>query len=112
MGLGLVRNERVGDSLGERHERADDLLQEIWLGVFRALPKLNDAAAFRAWLFRIARAQACREFRQVRMDSLDAYEESQIEEATAEGESTVDVEAVQQQLAGLSPTPPTARVHP
>jgi len=43
----------VSKMLHERHERAEDLLQEIWLNVYRALPRLNDAAAFRAWLFRI-----------------------------------------------------------
>jgi len=89
--------------LGDRQSHADDVLQEIWTSVFRALPKLNEGAAFRAWLFRITRARVCREFRQARMDSIDAFEESQIEVATAEVESAVDVEAVQQQLAGLSP---------
>jgi RNA polymerase sigma-70 factor (ECF subfamily) len=33
----------------------DDLLQEIWLDVFRGLPRLSDVAAFPAWLYRIAR---------------------------------------------------------
>ena len=53
----------VSRMLGTEHERADDLLQEIWVSVFRALPRLNDAAAFRSWLFRIARDRVCREFR-------------------------------------------------
>src|SRR4030095_2956864 len=57
----------VSKMLGHHHQSADDLLQEIWVSVFRALPKLNDAAAFRAWLFRITRARICREFRRKRI---------------------------------------------
>ena len=58
----------VARMLHERHENADDLLQEIWLSVYHALPRLNDAAAFRAWLFRIARDRVCREFRRARIN--------------------------------------------
>lgn len=39
-------------------ERADDLLQDVWLDVFRHLPRLNDPQAFRAWVYRIARDRA------------------------------------------------------
>ena len=42
---------------------ADDALQDVWLSVFRAVPRLADAGAFRAWVYRIARARAAREFR-------------------------------------------------
>jgi RNA polymerase sigma-70 factor (ECF subfamily) len=41
-----------------RHaDRADDLLQEVWLDVFRQLPRLNDAGAFTAWIYQIARGK-------------------------------------------------------
>jgi RNA polymerase sigma-70 factor, ECF subfamily len=93
----------VTKMLGDRHDQTDDVLQEIWTSVFRALPKLNDGAAFRAWLFQIARTRVCREFREARMDSLDRFDKSQMEEVATELESPVDREAVQQQLAGLSP---------
>ena len=53
----------VSRMLGTQHERADDVLQEIWVAVFRALPRLNEVAAFRSWLFRIARDRVCQEFR-------------------------------------------------
>jgi RNA polymerase sigma-70 factor, ECF subfamily len=36
----------------------DDLVQEIWLAVFRGLPRLGAVEAFRTWLYRIARDQA------------------------------------------------------
>src|SRR5215472_4341227 len=42
---------------------AEDALQDVWLSVFRALPRLVDVGAFRAWLYRIARDRALREFR-------------------------------------------------
>ncbi|MEX2171124.1 MAG: sigma-70 family RNA polymerase sigma factor [Pirellulales bacterium] len=41
----------------------DDLLQEVWLDVHRGLPKLKELAAFRAWLYRIARDRAVRYLR-------------------------------------------------
>ncbi len=41
-----------------RPDRADDLLQDVWLDVFRHLPRLADPQAFRAWVYRIARDRA------------------------------------------------------
>ena len=41
----------------------DDVLQDIWLDAFRAIPRLTDAGAFRGWLYRIARDRAARQFR-------------------------------------------------
>ena len=35
-------------------ESVDDLLQDVWLDVYRSLPKLSDPAAFPAWAYRIA----------------------------------------------------------
>jgi RNA polymerase sigma-70 factor (ECF subfamily) len=42
---------------------ADDLAQEVWLDVFRDLPRLTDAGAFVPWLYRIARNRALRSLR-------------------------------------------------
>jgi RNA polymerase sigma-70 factor (ECF subfamily) len=39
-------------------DRAEDLLQDVWLDAFRGLPRLADAQAFRAWIYRIARDRA------------------------------------------------------
>jgi RNA polymerase sigma-70 factor (ECF subfamily) len=52
----------LGKVLG-RAAAADDLLQEVWLAVFRGLGQLNAPAAFAAWLYRIARDRACRHLR-------------------------------------------------
>ena len=46
---------------------SDDVLQEVWLDVFRAIARLIDADAFRAWLYQIARARALKEFRKRRL---------------------------------------------
>ncbi len=92
----------VAKMLGARHEHADDLLQEIWVGVFRALPKLKDAVAFRAWLFRIARDRVCREFRRTRVE-FHLLDEGQINEiADDEPNESIDTEAVHHQLDQLS----------
>lgn len=48
----------VGDA-----DRADDVLQETWIDAVRQLPKLQDAGAFAAWLYRIARGKADLHFR-------------------------------------------------
>jgi RNA polymerase sigma-70 factor (ECF subfamily) len=33
----------------------EDVLQEVWLDVYRALPRLAQVAAFPAWIYRIVR---------------------------------------------------------
>ncbi|HTD67331.1 MAG TPA: sigma-70 family RNA polymerase sigma factor [Candidatus Limnocylindria bacterium] len=93
----------VSKMLHDRHENAEDLLQEIWLSIFRALPKLNDTAAFRAWLFRIARDRVCREFRRHRIE-FRSFDGQQVEHVAVDDElnEAVDREAVRQQLDQLS----------
>jgi RNA polymerase sigma-70 factor, ECF subfamily len=39
-------------------DQAEDLLQETWEGALRSLGSLRDAAAFPAWIYRIARDRA------------------------------------------------------
>jgi RNA polymerase sigma-70 factor (ECF subfamily) len=94
----------VAKMLGERHEKADDLLQEIWVGVFRSLPKLHDAGAFRAWLFRIARDRVCREFRRARIEFC-ALNETVLENfpGADDATDTFDPEAMHRHLDRLSP---------
>ena len=45
---------------GRDAHSADDALQDVWLDVFRSLARLEDAGAFTAWLYRIARDRAYR----------------------------------------------------
>lgn len=59
--------------IGGAETSVDDLLQDVWLDVFRSLVKLNDPAAFPAWVYRIARDRAFREFRRTeRLTLLEA----------------------------------------
>lgn len=51
--------------LGDLHT-AEDVLQNTWLDAFKSLGRLNDAGAFPAWLYRIARDRAYRELRKRR----------------------------------------------
>jgi RNA polymerase sigma-70 factor (ECF subfamily) len=44
-------------------DRADDLLQDVWIDVFRQLPRLQEAGAFTTWVYKIARGKATLELR-------------------------------------------------
>jgi RNA polymerase sigma-70 factor (ECF subfamily) len=69
----------IGDA-----EPANDLLQEIWIEVFRRLAGLEATAAFRVWLYRIAHHRAVKYLRRKGIESR-AREElatSTIEEST------------------------------
>ena len=36
-------------------DRSDDLVQDVWLAVWRQLPRLREVESFRPWVYRIAR---------------------------------------------------------
>jgi RNA polymerase sigma-70 factor (ECF subfamily) len=48
-------------------EAADDVLQEVWLDVYRGVVRLRRPDAFRAWIYRIARDRAFRALRRARV---------------------------------------------
>jgi RNA polymerase sigma-70 factor, ECF subfamily len=58
--VGTLRVPYSRDGIGSApaNDRADDVLQDVWLDVFRHLPRLADPQAFRAWVYRIARDRA------------------------------------------------------
>ena len=45
-------------------DNTDDMLQDIWLTVFRKIHRLKDARSFPVWLYRIARNKVYGRFRQ------------------------------------------------
>jgi RNA polymerase sigma-70 factor (ECF subfamily) len=63
----------------------EDQLQEVWLDVFRHLPRLADPQALRAWLYRIARDRAFGRLRKSRRE--EPLDDSQaIDPAAANGD--------------------------
>jgi RNA polymerase sigma-70 factor (ECF subfamily) len=81
-----------------------DLTQEIWLAIFRALPKLLDAGKFRPWAFRIARDRIYREFRRRRLPLQPLHETTLDELPQAEDTHAVaEVEELHQCLGAISP---------
>jgi RNA polymerase sigma-70 factor, ECF subfamily len=60
------------------------LLQEVWLSVHRQLPKLCEAAAFRTWLYRLARDRALVELRRKRIPFAALTEELVVSEEEPE----------------------------
>ena len=89
--LAYFIGKMLGGSQGAlRADRVDDLLQDVWLEVLRGLPRLKDASAFPAWVYRIARDRVYREMRGPgAMQAIDEAEEPVIEVA---GEAEFDAE--------------------
>ena len=74
--------------IGDDHT-ADDLLQEVWLDVYRGVARLADPGAFPAWLYRIARHRALSELRKKRLplsslDGIDPAEEEEDDDFSAD----------------------------
>jgi RNA polymerase sigma-70 factor (ECF subfamily) len=53
----------------------DDLLQDVWIDVFANVARLNDPAAFAAWVYRIARDKAYRLLRARRVPLIELDDE-------------------------------------
>jgi RNA polymerase sigma-70 factor, ECF subfamily len=71
---------------------ADDVLQDVWLDVFRSFARLNAAGAFRAWLYRIAHGRAVKVFRKRRLP-LEPLHEEVIDDATQDADTFQSEEA-------------------
>jgi RNA polymerase sigma-70 factor (ECF subfamily) len=85
-----------------KHDAAEDAMQDVWLDVHRALPRLRRPEAFCAWLYRIARDRAFRTLRRTRpehpfVDAADVAVESD-----EEGFSAEDAERIHTALDTLS----------
>jgi len=82
---------------------AEDTAQDVWYDVVRAVPRLANPGAFRAWLYRIARDRAWRVLRRRPpphrpIDDVDVAANGTADEFTAE-----DVAAVHAALDRLAP---------
>ncbi|HTQ39332.1 MAG TPA: RNA polymerase sigma factor [Pirellulales bacterium] len=87
-------------------EAVDDLAQEVWMDVFRDLPRLANSDSFLPWFYRIARNRAYRRFRSrgQTVESLDAQNLNVADEPSPADDFTAeDAQAVHAALDGLSP---------
>jgi RNA polymerase sigma-70 factor, ECF subfamily len=83
-------------------DEVDDVLQEVWLAVFRALPRLADPSAFVAWLYRIARNKSAIQWRRQPDRSLEAGEV--VEDASHDNEfGADDAQEIHAALGRLAP---------
>ena len=86
---------------------AEDVNQELWLGIYRGLGALADPPAFEAWLFRAARFRAIDHLRRLRLER----EFLRSQESSVVGDESlldVDVESLdagdlERSLASLNP---------
>jgi RNA polymerase sigma-70 factor (ECF subfamily) len=86
-----------------RADQADDLLQEVWLAVFRQLPRLADPQAFRAWVYRIARDRAFGTLRKSGREQPQGDSEVLDERADEEEFSAADAARIHAALDLLAP---------
>jgi RNA polymerase sigma-70 factor (ECF subfamily) len=85
-------------------EQVEDLVQEIWLAIYKSLPRLRDASRFRPWAFRIARDRIYQEYRRKKI-VVQPFVENEVEKLreTDEAPETVDGEELRRGLDELSP---------
>ncbi len=80
----------------------EDALQEVWLDVFRGLPRLAHPTAFPAWLYCVARGRALRRLRR-RPQPSQFIEVADVPDETNGDFSTDDAERVHTALDALAP---------
>jgi RNA polymerase sigma-70 factor (ECF subfamily) len=80
----------------------EDLVQEIWVAIYRGLPGLLDAGKFRAWAFRIARDRVYRVYRR-RKIAFEPLGEDESMEPVEVREEAADAEQLQRGLALIPP---------
>lgn len=88
----------------QNEENAKDVLQSVWLDVFRQLPQLRHAEAFRVWLYRIAHNKAVRASREYQR--FIPIEETEAVPAVLEEDedfSSHDAERIHKALNRLAP---------
>lgn len=91
--------------LNSSPDRVPDVVQEIWISIYRCLPRLDETAKFRAWTFRIARDRIYLEYRRRKMPLVSIQEEDFVEIPTAAApEPGIDQEEMQRCLESISPS--------
>lgn len=77
---------RVAGTYTRTREERDDLLQEIWLAVWRALPGFRGEASVKTFIFRIAHNRSVTELARRRPDHDDALLEGVVDNAPGPAE--------------------------
>jgi RNA polymerase sigma-70 factor (ECF subfamily) len=67
-----------------RKDGAEDVLQDVWLTVFRKVRDLTDPGAFTTWLYRIAQRRAHRVLRKRQLSCRPMEEAEQVADLSAE----------------------------
>ena len=88
----------------EDADRSDDVLQEVWLTVYRKIHTIRDASAFPVWLYRTARNRAIRLLRdESRYVFVERYDESDLIDDDHDGLLFDDIDKLHRVLKTLSP---------
>jgi len=88
----------------EDTDRADDVLQDVWLTVYRKINTLRDASAFSVWLYRTARNRAISLLRdERRYVFVESYDESEPLDEDNDDLSFDDIDKLHRVLTTLSP---------
>ncbi len=84
---------------GADSHAAEDVLQDVWLDVFRSIGRLDDTGALAGWLYRIARDRAWRVLRRKGVTPASIEHVEIVDRA--DDSPDVDVEQVQASLGRL-----------
>ena len=88
----------------EDADRSDDVLQDVWLTVYKKIKTLRDASAFSVWLYRTARNRAIRLLRDdSRYVFVERYDESDLIDDDSESLPFDDINRLHRVLTTLSP---------
>jgi RNA polymerase sigma-70 factor (ECF subfamily) len=90
-----------------RQVSVEDVLQEVWLDVYRTVPRLAHVAAFTAWIYRIVRDHANRQLRKQNRAPRPLTEEQEIADPAQNGRgeefTAEDAQRVHEALDELPP---------
>lgn len=88
----------------EDADRSDDILQEVWLMVYKKINTVRDASAFSVWLYRTARNRAIRLLRdESRYVFVEQYDKSDLIDDNSESLLVDDINKLHGVLTTLSP---------
>ena len=88
----------------EDADRSDDVLQEVWLTVYKKINTLRDPSAFAVWLYRMARNRAIRLLKdESRYVFIEQYDESALVDDNSESWLFDDINKLHRILTTLSP---------